>query len=242
MAVLSKIKSHSDAVDYFKELPFYNKPIKKPKVKRLKNIDQLAELTFFDQLNVIKTNQAFRGYAISYKVEIIERKDPIVQLEESKSSIKDLFINLLNETKDFKYQITVLFKKYKLNGEIEFAPVYFSSVTKTVINHRFKLENFFQEILYMTDVWINNGSGWNVESIESQYINISTYRPLSGSSYMDLPVGLRIPRKGLINIQNNDKKCFLWCHVRHINLSKEHPEVIRKVDKKLVKHITNPER
>ena len=42
MAVLSKIKSHSDAADYFKELPFYNKAIKKPKAKRLKNIDQLA--------------------------------------------------------------------------------------------------------------------------------------------------------------------------------------------------------
>ena len=44
---------------------------------------------------------------MSYKVEIIERKDPIVQLEASKSSIKDLFSNLLNETKGFKYQITV---------------------------------------------------------------------------------------------------------------------------------------
>ena len=44
MAILSKIKSHSDAADYFKELPFYNKPMEKPKVKRLKNIDQLAEL------------------------------------------------------------------------------------------------------------------------------------------------------------------------------------------------------
>ena len=115
-----------------------------------------------------------------------------------------MFINLLNETKDFKYQITVLFKKYKLNGEIEFAPVYFNSVTKTVINHRFRLENSFQEILCMIDVWINNGSGWNVESMESQYINISTYRPLSESCYMDLPVELRIPRKGLINIKSKD--------------------------------------
>ena len=78
----------------------------------------------------------------------------------------------------------------------------------------------------MTDVWINNGSGWNVESIESQYINISTYRPLSGSSYMDLPVELRSPRKGLINIKNKDKKCFLQCHVRHINPSKEYLEII----------------
>ena len=60
----------------------------------------------------------------------------------------------------------------------------------------------------MTDVWINNGSGWNIESIESQYINISTYRPLSGSFYMDLPVELKSPRKVLINIKNKDKKCF----------------------------------
>ena len=75
----------------------------------------------------------FRGYAMSYKVEVDERKDPIVQLEASKLSIKDLFSVLLNETKGFKYQITVkvLLKKYKLNGEIEFAPVYFNSVTKT---------------------------------------------------------------------------------------------------------------
>ena len=52
---------------------------------------------------------------------------------------------------------------------------------------------------------------------------------------MDLPVELRSPRKGLINIKNKDKKCFLWCHVRHINPSKQHPERILKVDKKIAK-------
>ena len=109
MAALPEIKPHSDALDYFKELPFYNKPIEKPKVKCWKNIDQLDELPLYEQLSVIKTNQAFRGYAMSYKVEIIERKDPIVQLEASKSSIKDLLSDLLNETKGFKYQITVNF-------------------------------------------------------------------------------------------------------------------------------------
>ena len=64
---------------------------------------------------------------MSYKVEIIERKDPIAQLEASKSSIKDLFNDLLYETKDFKCHKTlkVMLKKYKANGEIEFRPVYF---------------------------------------------------------------------------------------------------------------------
>ena len=150
-----------------------------------------------------------------------------------------MFSDVLNETKGFKYQITVevLLKKYKHNVETEFRLVYFNSVTKTVTNHIFKLENSFEEILYVIDVWVNNGSGWIIELIESQYINISTYRPLSGSSYMDLPVELRSPRKGLINIKNKDKKCFLWCHVRHINLSKEHPERIKKMTKKLLKNL-----
>ena len=107
MTVFSKFKSYSDAVDHFKELAFYKKPIKKAKVKRLKNIDRLAKLPVYGQLSVIKTDQAFKEYAISYKFEIIERKDPIVQLEASKSTIKDLFSDLLNETKGFKYQISV---------------------------------------------------------------------------------------------------------------------------------------
>ena len=171
---------------------------------------------------------------MSYKVEIIEKKDPIKQLETSKSSFKDELSDLLNETKGFKYKITlkVMLKKYKPNGQIEFRPVCFNSTPKKILNHKFSLENAFQEILYRIDNWINEGSGWIVELIESQYINISTYRPLSGSSYMDLPVELRSPRKGLINIKNKDQKCFLWCHVRHINPSKEHPERIKKTDKK----------
>ena len=83
--------------------------------------------------------------------------------------------------------------KYKPNGEIEFIPVYFTSTTKTVINHRLDLKNAFQEILYRIDNWINEGSDWIFELIE--YINISTYRPLSGSSGIKLPVELKIPKK-----------------------------------------------
>ena len=148
---------------------------------------------------------------MSYKVEIIEKKDPMKQLEASKSRIKDLFSDLLNETKGFKYQVKlkVMLKKYKPNEEIEFRPVYFNSTTKTVINHKFSLADAFQEILYQIDNWINKGSGWIVELTESQYIKISTYRTLSGSSYVKLPAELKSSKKGLINIKNNDQIYFL---------------------------------
>ena len=121
---------------------------------------------------------------MTFKVKMIEKKDPIVQLEASKLSINDFFSDLLNKTKGFKYQITVnvLLKKYEFNRQIEFRPAYFNLLTKRVINHRFRLESSFDEGLCMIDVWIHNESAWNVESTESQYINISTYRLLGGSS------------------------------------------------------------
>ena len=106
MTVKEKIQSHPCVVDYFKEIPFYNKPTEKPKIKRLKSTDLLSELPFYEELSIMKTNHAFRRYAKGFKVEIIERKDPVNQLEASKSSIKDLISDLLNEAKGFKYQMT----------------------------------------------------------------------------------------------------------------------------------------
>ena len=91
IAVLSEIKSHSDVINYFKELPFHNNPIERP-VKHLKNIHPLLT----EQLSVIKIDQVLKGYAMSYKVEIVEKKDPILRLEASKLSIKNLFSDLLN--------------------------------------------------------------------------------------------------------------------------------------------------
>ena len=78
---------------------------------------------------------------------------------------------------------------------------------------------------------INEGSGWIVEPTDSQYIHVSTFRPLLGSSYITLPVELKISRKGLINIKHSDQKRFLWCHIRHLNPLKIHSERIKKEDK-----------
>ena len=75
MALEEKIKSHPLVVDYFKEeLPFYNKDIEKTKVKRLKNTDLLSEILFHEDINAIKINHALRGYAMSYKDQLVGKK------------------------------------------------------------------------------------------------------------------------------------------------------------------------
>ena len=98
----------------FQQLPFYNALIGKQHIKRVKNIDLLNELLIYVDLIIVKISEGFKRYARSYKTEI-DWKDPLRQLETSKSSIEDLFQDLLDEIEDFKYQVTVktLLSKHK---------------------------------------------------------------------------------------------------------------------------------
>ena len=214
----------------FQILRFYNVLIEKTKIKHLSNLELLHQCPRNDELSAVEISKTFKRYARSYKIEVIDLKVSLAQLEASKSSIEDFFKYLLNEMKGYKYQITVtvLLCKHKTNGDIEYCSAYFNSTTKTVTYFdKYDLAKSFQEVLYRIDNWINEGSCWKTESIEAQYVNISIYSLLIGSTYIELPDKLKNPMKGMINIKNNDKNFFLWCHIRHLN-----PLRITKSDKK----------
>ena len=76
-------------------------------------------------MSIVKNKTAFSGYVRSYKIEIVDKRDVIVQLKASKISIKELFKDLLIELKGFKYQITlcVLLSKVKNSALVEYSPV-----------------------------------------------------------------------------------------------------------------------
>ena len=63
-----------DAKKVFKTLTYYNTFIEKPEVKKLSNVKLLQELPFYDELSIVKSSNAFSGYARSYKVEIVDKK------------------------------------------------------------------------------------------------------------------------------------------------------------------------
>ena len=201
----------------FQELSFSKNLIEQPRIKRLKNIDLLHELPLYNDLNIEKISKVLIGYARSY-TEITDLKDPLIQLEATKSSIKYLFEDLLHEIKGFKCQITVkmLLTKHK---EME-------------------IQNLLLFILILLLKWRNNeGSDYVIELTEADYVNISVFSPLSGSTYIKLPNKLRNPMKGLINIKNNDTKCFLSYHIRHLHALKIHPERITKVYENMVNNL-----
>ena len=94
-----------------------------------------------------------------------------------------------------------------------------------------------QEILNVIDKWVSEGSGLVIDRIDSHYINVTLYKPLNGSSYMELPMELKNPKKGLIDIKNKDDKCFRWCHNRHLNPQEKNPQKIKKEDKKMINEL-----
>ena len=52
--------------------PFYNVLIEKPRIKHLKNTDLLHELSFYNKLSIKQVSNAFRRYARTYKIEIVD--------------------------------------------------------------------------------------------------------------------------------------------------------------------------
>ena len=90
--------------------------------------------------------KVLRWYARTYQVKIVDSKDPLAQLEGSKSSIKDLFKNLFGEIKGFKHQTPVKasLRKHTKNEDIEFSSIYFNFTTKTVINLKYDLDKSFE--------------------------------------------------------------------------------------------------
>ena len=114
------------------------------------NVRLLKELPFYDDLSTVKNKTTFSDYAQSYKVEIVDKKDVIVQLKSSEISIENLFKDLLVELKRFKYQITlhVSLSNVKSSDLIEYSTVYLNSLTKTIIGNKYFLDQCFNEIIF----------------------------------------------------------------------------------------------
>ena len=115
-----------------------------------------------------------------------------------------------------------------------------NSKAKTIINENEineSIQTSNEEILNDIAVWLSEGSGRTVESIDDQYINIVKYKLLKGFSYIELPPELRNSAKGLINLQNKDNECHGGAIFDTRTHKKYHPERIKKCDKEHIKNL-----
>ena len=98
--------------------------------------------------------------------------------------IIDLFSDLLEEKRGFKYVLLAGITLKRWNNAInrfDIETVYIRSEAVTVTNRRFNLGTSYEKLKHILNIWAGQGSGWIVDKIESIWINISNYDPLSGS-------------------------------------------------------------
>ena len=123
------------------------------------------------------------------------------------------------------------------SDEIVIKTAYFNRKAQTIINHieiHEELQMSKQNMLNKIAQWISEGSRWTIQSVDHHYLNIVKYKPMNGSSYIQLPTKLRNNAKGLINIRNEDNECFRWCHIRNLNPHDKDSRRIQKSAKTLV--------
>ena len=212
------------------------KPVPAPRTKKPMDKPVPAPRTKIEQ-----TNKALKGYTKSYEISIKNNKDPLAQMQNTRKAIEHRVITLLNEMKGLKYVETlkVTFEKISADEIVE-KSAYFNSTPQTIINQMEiadSLQSSKQQILNKIAQWISEGSGWTIKSVDSHYLNIVKYKPLKGSSYIQLPYELRNSAKGLINMKNEDNECFRWCHIRHLNPQDKYPQRIKKADRQYVEKL-----
>ena len=204
-------------------LPRTKKPVPLPRTK----IEQVTK--------------ALKGYTKSFEISIINNKDPLTQLQNTRKAVEYHIMKILTSMKGLKFieTLTVTFKKF-VNSEIVYKTAYFNSKPQTIINNveiPEALQLSKEQILNIIAQWISEGSGWTIESVDNHHLNIVQYQPMKGSSYIKLPQELRNSSKGLINMKNEDNECFRWCHIRRLNPQDKYPQRIKKSDKQYIQDL-----
>ena len=223
------------------------KPTRKPRPPPIPQVEEKEHITSVPSSKIRELNQALKGHAKSYGIELQDNLNPLNHFTKTKALVESHLESPLKDMKGFKFieTLEITFTKKKVEkldsinkiNKIIYKTAIFNGKAKTItkandIEHELSMSR--QEILKTIEKWVSEGLGWVINHTDSHYINVTTYQPLRGSSHLELPVKLRNSKKGLINIKNKDNECFRWCHIRHLNPQKEDPQRIKKEDKRLI--------
>ena len=187
------IKKNKNLTNYqvLKELPFF---LKKPKKLTKHQILQKILLHY----EMVGISRAQRDYAETYNIEVTDRESLSDSLFLAESSIIDLFSDLLEEKRYFKYNLFATITLKRWNNAInryDIETIYIRSDAVTVTNKRFNLGISYEKFKNILNIWCGEDSGWIVDKIEGLCIDTANYDQLVGTIYISLPIKLNNPQK-----------------------------------------------
>ena len=231
--------------------PRTKKPVSPPKIRKpvkvMKEVEEQSAVVTPEEHEIDpfgtdlekpfhrKIETAANGAAVTYSI-TPHYMDPLDQLTASRQVVRGILVGELKKMGGIKYTETVkvTMSKEVGDGKTKKDSVYFKSKTGTVTNFEDIEATAAQNqltVLARIETFQNLGSNWIILNIESHYVNIAMYKPLAGSSYMNLIADISNSMCGLINMKNDDEKCFVWSHIRHLNPKSRRATAITQKDR-----------
>ena len=237
-AFKKKARSTREAVanfkDYIKNLkkdyitPARLKKLSKQLERKIKKAEEEKERIFTPK----KEASAFRKYTTQYVIINTDPSyDPLTFLNDASPAIINIF-NLNRNIKAILY-LNCIMKCSDLEGCTKIKRFAYHSKGQKLILESTDIYEIYEEMIDEIEEEIqkvenSEGSGWVFVEVENLTLHTVKWDPLKASSYIKLPKELK-NKKAIINMENEDNKCFMWCVLRALNPSKDkHPSRIDK--------------
>ena len=224
----------ADFKDYIKNLnkdyltPSRLKKLSNQLKKKINKLEEEEKRLF----TPVKEKSALKNYAVQYVIKGVPLYGPNVFLEIAKPYI----INIMDSNRNIKTKLYL--NCYMTRGEVDpdgfkiirrFA---FHSIGYKIITEETDIYEIYNEMVDEIEEEIQKveqaeGSGWVFLEVENLTLHTDIWDPLNAGSYIDLPEYLK-NKKAIINMKNEDNKCFLWSALRALNPKDDHPERIDK--------------
>jgi hypothetical protein len=154
--------------------------------------------------------------------------DPLESLTDAREEIEDSLTERLDEYHGVKFYLVLavtLSKINRLGEEILYSPSFHGKIQILLLRLDFQSEynDQINSVMEKLNEFLQNGSGWKLKSVDGITLYMAAYEPTTGSSYIPTPKYLA-KKKALINVQNEDNKCFLWAVLCGLYPVKVHPE------------------
>ena len=211
----------NDFIEYIKNIkrdyitPSRLKKLSNQLEKKIKKAKEEEERLF----KPIKEKSAFKNFAVQYVI----KGDPTYGPSEFLKVIKPYMINIMTSKHNIKAKLYLncLMKRIDSDGLTAIRKFAFHSVGQKIITEATDPNEIYQEMIDEIEEEIQKveqteGSGWIFLEVENATLHIDKWDPLNAGSYIDLPKELK-NKKALINMKNEDNKCFLWCVLRALN-------------------------
>ena len=194
----------------------------------VKEIPKPSDYMFIDEDKPEMIKSAFKKSQKRFKINTTHIHSPVDEMKSKKNVIENLLKDNLKSMKSlkFNYGLEITFTQLSKEDQTRIAEIkeILWSSPQIIINENDidkKMDLVISDIMQrITSFSATGTSALVISKINSQYIDIIQYKPLKGSSYIELPKELKNPKMGLINIKNEDQKCFTYCLLYHLHQNK----------------------